>query len=117
MVREPVVSMGDWRKPRRGLTPRERGIPERLMASAFDTAGLNIISKRNCDFGAVIRASKALGIRHPFNSAAVTVVDRVFSVAFAWNRRYHRTTMFDSLAPASVAWVLQKPGHWEQSHR
>ncbi|MBM3453659.1 MAG: class I SAM-dependent methyltransferase [Bacteroidetes bacterium] len=27
LIREPIVSMGDWRMPRKGLTKNERGIP------------------------------------------------------------------------------------------
>jgi SAM-dependent methyltransferase len=38
LVREPVTSMGDWRKRRQGLSKRERGIPlrSRLRARAGD---------------------------------------------------------------------------------
>lgn len=109
LVREPAVSMGDWRKPRRGLTRRERGIPERVMGEAIEAAGLTVVSKNNCDFAAVSKLSKALGVSRPFNNSALTLLDRVFSTTFAWNKRYHRTSTFQKLAPASIAWVLQKP--------
>jgi SAM-dependent methyltransferase len=40
LIREPVVSMGDWRKPRKGLTRRERGIPIKVFRGMIADAGL-----------------------------------------------------------------------------
>lgn len=48
LIREPVVNMGDWRKPRHGLTQRERGIPMSLMERAIKQAGLTILHRTPC---------------------------------------------------------------------
>src|SRR4051794_7593911 len=42
VIREPIVSMGDWRHPRPGLTARERGIPQRALLAAVRAAGLDV---------------------------------------------------------------------------
>lgn len=110
LLREPAVSMGDWRKPRQGLTKRERGIPERLMEAAIKNAGLTDIYRSSCDFPLLTRAAHSVGIKHPFNSSMYTYMDDLLSKAFSWNTRYHRTNAFEKLAPASVAWVLTKAG-------
>ena len=31
LMREPIISMGDWTKKRKGLTRRERGIPLKIL--------------------------------------------------------------------------------------
>src|SRR5712691_9854665 len=50
LVREPVISMGDWRLPRKGLTKRERGIPLHLLQEMITRAGFHIIRERLCAF-------------------------------------------------------------------
>lgn len=51
LIREPIVSMGDWSRPREGLTPRERGIPRDLLLSACREAGFDVIHESWCFFG------------------------------------------------------------------
>ena len=48
LVREPIVSMGDWRKPREYLTKNERGIPVSYFDSIFSKNNVDIISKDYC---------------------------------------------------------------------
>jgi len=42
LLREPIISMGDWRYPREGLTAHERGIPYNILRSIVTDAGLKI---------------------------------------------------------------------------
>lgn len=60
LIREPVVNMGDWRQPRRGLTSRERGIPETIMLNALDEARIQVVSKTYCDFAPVANSQNCL---------------------------------------------------------
>ncbi|WP_339831375.1 methyltransferase domain-containing protein [uncultured Parvibaculum sp.] len=108
LLREPSVSMGDWRKPRRGLTARERGIPEKIMQASLDAAGLEIISKAYCDFSPLPRLAEMLGLTEIYNSAVLTQIDALAGRLFAWNKRYHRTSAIHSVAPASIFWVCRK---------
>ncbi|MCL5068546.1 MAG: methyltransferase domain-containing protein [Thaumarchaeota archaeon] len=55
LLREPVVSMGDWRKPRAGLTKRERGIPERILEEIILGSGLTIVKQSKCMFSLTSR--------------------------------------------------------------
>jgi SAM-dependent methyltransferase len=42
LLREPIVSMGDWRRPRGCLTKRERGIPINIFDDIIEKAGLSV---------------------------------------------------------------------------
>ena len=57
LIREPTASMGDWRKPRRGLTKHERGIPSRIFHRAIVSSGFRVISERRCMFSLTSRLS------------------------------------------------------------
>ncbi len=47
LIREPIISMGDWRNPRNGLTSRERGIPFELMKNYILKNKLKNCFKKN----------------------------------------------------------------------
>ena len=53
LLHEPVTSMGDWRKPRRGLTKRERGIPLELLDKIVQKQGFKIRHRTLCKFPVV----------------------------------------------------------------
>jgi SAM-dependent methyltransferase len=51
LLREPVISMGDWRYDRGpGLTKRERGIPLNIMVNILHDAGFKIEYQSMCMF-------------------------------------------------------------------
>ncbi len=108
LLREPISSMGDWRVPRAGLTKRERGIPLPLLERIVTTAGFTIVKKSLCHFPALAKVAKRIGVS-TYNHPIATRVDALLSRAFAWNVSYHRTTVLQKLAPASVFLVLSKP--------
>lgn len=107
LLREPVVSMGDWRRPRPGLTMRERGIPLQLLDNIVARLGFKTMRRTACDFPPVARLADRLGIQ-AYNSRILTRADALLSMAFAWNAKYHRTNLHDRFAPASVYYVLKK---------
>lgn len=107
LLREPIVSMGDWRRPRAGLTKRERGIPLRLLDRILGDAGFKVVRRSLCNFPLVPRVAARLGVE-AYNSRLMTATDGLLSQAFAWNLTYHRTAFFEKLAPASVYFVLTK---------
>ena len=108
LVREPVVSMGDWRRPRVGLTRRERGLPLAWFERALANTNFTIRRATPCWFPVVTRLAHALGARAPFNRTAIVAVDEVAARAFAWNLRYHATTIFQKLRPTSMFFVLER---------
>ncbi len=107
ILREPIVSMGDWRHPRAGLTRRERGIPRQILTNIINNAGFKIKNESLCVFPLVPRLSKK--IRMPaYNNDFMTRADSILSRIFSWNILYHRTIWYQKFAPASVFYVLEK---------
>jgi len=107
LVREPVVSMGDWRDRRPGLTRRERGIPLPLLREIWEQAGMRAVRETLCAFPLTPRLAPLMK-PHPYSSARAVALDAWMSRLFAWNLRYHRTTAFEKLCPTCVFAVLRK---------
>ena len=97
--------MGDWRFPREGLTQRERGIPLESLQEAVDAAALDVQRETRCMFPTTGRLSRfGLG----YNSRIGVGIDRVLSVATAWNDRYHSTAWWHKLHAVGVFYVLRR---------
>jgi SAM-dependent methyltransferase len=108
LLREPIHSMGDWRRPRAGLTKNERGIPIRLLRAMIAEAGLAIEREAPCVSRLVQVYVLRLGIQ-PYNSQLVTRIDAWYSRLFGFRRPYHATRWFHRLCPIGAAYVLRKP--------
>lgn len=110
VLREPIVSLGDFRQPRPGLTAHERGIPHGLMDAMLDQAGLAIAHKSFANFPPLQVLARRIGIRRPWNSRAYVTADALASRVMAWNARYWRPRLWDKAAPASAYWTaLRRP--------
>ncbi|MBE9028910.1 class I SAM-dependent methyltransferase [filamentous cyanobacterium LEGE 11480] len=109
LLREPMVSMGDWTKPRPGLTKHERGIPLKILRQIVQEAGFEIQQEALCMFSATSAIASKLRI-DPYNSRVATLADSALSRVFAWNDRYHRVKLREKFGPTSVYYVLRKPG-------
>lgn len=107
LLREPVVSMGDWRFPRRGLTRNERGIPLNLLRQFAEASGFVIERAALLDFPPFVRAMSKLG-RDVYDSEMLTRVDSALSVMFSFNRKYHRTRFLEKFGPATAYLILRK---------
>jgi len=108
LVREPITSMGDWRRPRAGLTKRERGIPVKIFHDIIAKAGFRIRRRGFCVFPVITKLATAVGIA-PFNHRSLTALDSIVSLAFSWNDRYHRTRVIEKFGPQALYFVLEKP--------
>jgi SAM-dependent methyltransferase len=107
LLREPVTSMGDWRAPRRGLTKRERGIPQVILRRIVKDAGLTIRREQVCVFPLTGPIFNKLGTV-PFNSRFIVLLDRVLCALSRWNMTYHRVRLWRKFAPTCVSLVLKK---------
>lgn len=107
LLREPIVSMGDWRKPRVGLTQHERGIPPALLDEMLVNSGFSIENRHWCMFPPVAVLANKLGIS-PFSNSGMTQLDALASKLMSWNLTYHRTKFFSKFAPSSAFYVLRK---------
>jgi SAM-dependent methyltransferase len=106
-LREPIVSMGDWRKPRRGLTKNERGIPFEILKETVTRQGFRIQSLTLHDFSPLVRTLASLRMG-AFENKWSALFDHFLSQAFAFNYKYHRESVFDRFAPASAFLVLRR---------
>lgn len=108
LIREPIVSMGDWRHKRVGLTKRERGIPAEIFDDMVCNAGLEIVKKSYCMFPPLSILAKKLGIRMPYNVKFFVYIDLLLSKLFYKNYKYHAVTFSEKFRPAAVFYVLKK---------
>lgn len=107
LIREPIISLGDWSKPRIGLTKRERGIPLNYFDSIVKSCQFQVQKKSLCIFPPVQKISRKLGII-PYNNRVLTLIDRLASQLTKGNLRYHRTNTLQKFSPTSVYYVLSK---------
>ena len=107
LVREPIISLGDWTKPRVGLTKRERGIPLELFREMISTAGFHVEHEALCGFPIIPKITNKLGIA-AYNSRSLVLLDSLVCTIFRWNKRYHRTSLMQKFGPTSVYFVLRK---------
>ena len=109
LLREPTHSMGDWRKPRRGLTKRERGIPLKIFRGIVLGAGFSITKEVPCMFSLMSRLSPLMGGRSVWTSSAVVRVDRALCALPVWPQKYGAEKVWHKIRPTAVSFVLQKP--------
>jgi SAM-dependent methyltransferase len=110
LICEPTHSMGNWDRPRRFLTPRERGIPSSILRKIVAEAGLHIVRERRCMFSVISRLQPLLPKRtFVFNANWITAVDDYVSNLPWWSERYHATNVFQKFRPWGLFLVLRKP--------
>lgn len=107
LIREPIISMGDWRSPRRGLTRNERGIPPELLRSFLNAASLEIEHRALCMFS-LTRHAGALFSGFPFNSRVATRLDAWACRLFIWKVAYHARSVYQKVRPTSAFYVAGK---------
>lgn len=110
LIREPIVSMGDWSRARHGLTKHERGIPFRILRESAERAGLVVRHQALAMFPLVPRLA-GLMRRQAYNDRKLVLLDQALSTAFRFNLRYHALRWYEKLRPTSAFLVLQHEGH------
>lgn len=99
LLRESVISMGDWRKERNGLTKNERGIPVTFFDSAFEKHPVEIIAKQFC-FTMTPFLQRVFGrfLKSPIHSyRGYVYLDKFLSLVFKSNLHYHARKKFTGL--------------------
>lgn len=107
IVREPMISMGDFRQPRPGLTARERGIPRPLMRDFMQRAGMTVRVEQPCSSQLVRQTLNAVGISAYMHPWAVSL-DRVISRLTANLSPYWRQHPWQKLGPGSLLLISDK---------
>ncbi len=107
VMREPICTMGDWRKPRRGLTKNERGFPPGWMEHTASADGLELVRKTYCGFPLTVRLGKVLGLQ-AYNSATLVQLDSLCSSLTHYNLHYHRDAAYKKIAPIHAFYIFEK---------
>lgn len=107
LVREPITSMGDWRKVRPGLTKRERGLPLGPFTQALEKSGFAIRRRAFIAFRPWLRVCQTLRIP-VYERAWSTRIDAIFSGLTAWNVVYHTDSAWRKISPSAVYIVAQR---------
>lgn len=111
IISDPIVSMGDWRSPRPGLTATERGIPLGIMRRIFRDAGFSIQHESLCMFPTTARLAKftkLIGRPDIFNLRLAVEFDHFLSRLTKWRYRYDRQSRLEKLTPTQGYFVLTK---------
>ncbi|HPL67772.1 MAG TPA: class I SAM-dependent methyltransferase [Smithellaceae bacterium] len=107
LIREPIVSMGDWREKRMGLTKNERGIPLNIFHQIISESGFRISHQTLWNFTLLPNLLNKLGII-PYNNYVICKLDIFLCALFRWNYRYHARKTFHKLRPTSIFYFLEK---------
>ncbi len=110
LLREPIVSMGDWRKPRKGLTKNERGIPISFFEKEFANYEIEIVSKEYCfTLTSIIQRIIGFLFKQPIYSYKIYVfLDKFVSSLLKNNVRYHAIKKINKISPQSIFYVIKK---------
>jgi SAM-dependent methyltransferase len=113
LIREPIISMGDWRKARTGLTRHERGIPINVFRKIIGNLKLNLIKETLCFtmMPFLVRKTEKLLKKPLYAYPAYLWFDRIFSRFTTSNLHYHAQKPLERIAPTNVFYVLQKTNH------
>lgn len=107
LLREPIISMGDWRRPRPGLSKHERGIPLHLLRCFVGSAGFRIVSESKCCFAPIVLLNRIFGAE-AYNSQLIVLVDSLLSRFPFWPNKYHADNFVSKFRPTDVFFVLAK---------
>lgn len=107
LMREPIISMGNWSGSRPGLTENERGIPLNIFHDIINNAGFIIKHESLCIFPLIPKIYNLLGML-AYNSSIATWIDEKLSNLFSWKIHYHSTKFIHKFRPTSIYFVLGK---------
>lgn len=108
LLREPIVTMGEWGKPRGGLTKNERGLPIDWLRQKIESLGFQTVREQLCTFRPFIVAMARLFGKNVYSSKSLTKMDALLSDLTAFNARYYRPTFVGKFAPAAVFGIYRK---------
>lgn len=111
LVREPIVSMGDWRNPRKGLTMHERGIPLNIFKDIIHGEGNIEIEKESYFFCMTNFMERTIGkaFKKPVKSYPFYIkLDSYLGKLLKWNIHYHHDAFVKKISPQNVYFILRK---------
>ena len=110
LLREPIISLGDWNQPRPGLTKNERGIPVSYFDRIFREKKVKIISRTYC-LTMTYQLQKIFKrvLKKPLTTYRWYIQsDLLLSALLGWNVRYHARKKMQRMAPSNIFYVIRK---------
>jgi len=110
LLREPIISMGDWTRPRPGLTRNERGIPFSHFQNFFKEQDVKIIASRHLftmTFQLQKLSSKIMK-KSLISFGFYICMDSAISSLLKKNVRYHTLRKIQRIAPSNISYALRK---------
>ena len=110
LLREPIVSMGDWRYPRPGLTKNERGIPVDFLRKDLTNKNFKINQEHYCfTLSSFFSRITRRFLKKPIYAyRGYVLFDKIISQLLKWNIKYHTTNKYRRVFPQSVYFVIRK---------
>lgn len=110
LLREPIVSMGDWRQPRYALTKNERGVPKPFLDRKIKEFDFEVVSEKYCFTLSSLfsRLTKGILSKPIYTYKPYVYFDKTLSSIFKHKVKYHTENKFQRLFPQSVFFVLKK---------
>jgi SAM-dependent methyltransferase len=111
LLREPIVSMGDWSNSRRGLTKNERGIPLELFDRILKTNHATVISRSMClsMTSAIKRMLRKILKRNILTYKWYVYFDKFLSYLLSLKGlKYHPENAWDKAQPTNIFYVVTK---------
>jgi|SRR5882672_7771946 len=111
LIREPIVSMGDWNRPRKGLTKNERGIPVTFFDALFDNdKSVQVVSKEYF-FTLSTFFQRRFGkfFKKPIYAyKSYIMFDKFLSSLLRFNTKYYTKNGLHKIAPSCIFYVIKK---------
>ncbi|WP_282036361.1 class I SAM-dependent methyltransferase [Saccharicrinis aurantiacus] len=110
LLREPIISMGDWNKERHGLTKNERGIPIDFFDDEFNKHPVKVLSKKHCfTMNAFLQRKIGRYFKKKLHCYLLYIhLDKVISQLLKNNVTYHATSKYERIAPSSIYYIIKK---------
>lgn len=108
LIREPIISMGDWSRPRPGLTKNERGIPLAAMRRILSDSGCEIVSEQLIGFSPLLKFVEKVIPTGYWNNEFLLTLDFLLCRVFRGRYTYHRASLVDKFSPSTGYWVIRK---------
>jgi SAM-dependent methyltransferase len=109
LIREPTISMGDWRRPRPGLTKRERGIPLPIFRRLVADAGFEVVRETRCMFSLTSLLRFVIDEQKMWRMKSIVKIDAALCKLPVWPNKYDEERLWHKIRPTAVAFVLRKP--------
>lgn len=101
LVREPIISMGDWTRERPALTKNERGIPLPVLQELIAKNKLAILGFKLIGFAPLLALGAKLKV-DVWKNKFLLDMDASLSTLTRFNYRYHREKFFQKFGPTSA---------------